>query len=198
MHSTPSAAWSRASRTSSRAAPAYHISSGGSRSGAGNSGGPLSCRPCWTGRSSTWSSCAAVHPWPSQWTGSPGAPDSSGLGPLLFSSWIRRIAGNRSGSWYDVSVLCWRNGQRSTIHDHLAWACCRPRSSGRTHRAPFWPGVKGCVPPIGSQDYPTGEILGSQDLDTHQVCNLEPHEPDLVTLHAYSPAFARDARLFAG
>src|SRR5690242_16450662 len=30
----------------------------------------------------------------------------------------------RGGTWYYVLVLCWRNGQRSPIHDHAGSACC--------------------------------------------------------------------------
>src|SRR6516164_5860199 len=30
----------------------------------------------------------------------------------------------RAGPWYSVLVLCWKNGQRSPIHDHAGSNCC--------------------------------------------------------------------------
>src|SRR2546423_12256352 len=29
----------------------------------------------------------------------------------------------RGGPWYNVLVLCWKNGQRSPIHDHSGSSC---------------------------------------------------------------------------
>src|SRR5882757_8501547 len=29
----------------------------------------------------------------------------------------------RKGSWYHLLVLCWKNGQRSPIHDHAGSSC---------------------------------------------------------------------------
>src|SRR5689334_9098791 len=36
----------------------------------------------------------------------------------------------RAGEWYHVWVMCWRNGQRSPIHDHAHSACCVKVLSG--------------------------------------------------------------------
>src|SRR5262249_16195455 len=29
----------------------------------------------------------------------------------------------RAGTWYNVLALCWKNGQRSPIHDHAGSSC---------------------------------------------------------------------------
>ena len=29
----------------------------------------------------------------------------------------------KAGPWYNIVVLCWKNGQRSPIHDHLGSSC---------------------------------------------------------------------------
>jgi cysteine dioxygenase len=97
----------------------------------------------------------------------------------------------RAGTWYHVLVLCWKNGQRSPIHDHAGSSCCVRvlRGTLTETRFEFTPNhhIKATV----SQDYAPGSVFASADLDLHQVSNLQPGEADLVTLHVYSPPLRR-------
>jgi cysteine dioxygenase len=68
----------------------------------------------------------------------------------------------QAGSWYNVLVLCWKNGQRSPIHDHLGSSCAVRILRGAATETLF-------------------------DTDIHQVSNLQADDADLVTLHIYSP-----------
>jgi cysteine dioxygenase len=93
----------------------------------------------------------------------------------------------RAGDWYYVLVLCWRNGQRSPIHDHAGSACCVRVLRGTLTETVFEFAPSGDVKAAGSHDYPPGRVLASEDDYLHQVSNLQDGARDLVTLHVYCP-----------
>jgi len=93
----------------------------------------------------------------------------------------------RSGSWYQVLVLCWKNGQRSPIHDHAGSSCGIRVLRGTLTESLFEFAPNGHVFPTFSRQMMTGEVQGSQDSDLHQVSNLQEEGADLITLHVYSP-----------
>lgn len=93
----------------------------------------------------------------------------------------------RGGSWYNVLVLCWKNGQRSPIHDHAGSTCAVRVLRGTLTETRFDFSPNGLVVAAGSRDCPPGAVVGSQDDDLHQVSNLQAGDADLVTLHVYSP-----------
>jgi cysteine dioxygenase len=97
----------------------------------------------------------------------------------------------RAGAWYHVLVLCWRNGQRSPIHDHAGSSCCVRVLRGTLTETRFDFAPNGHVKAVGSRDFPPGSVIGSEDFDLHQVSNLQPGTADLVTLHVYSPPLLR-------
>jgi cysteine dioxygenase len=93
----------------------------------------------------------------------------------------------RSGTWYQVLALCWKNGQRSPIHDHKGSICAVRVLRGTVTETGFAFAPNGHVKALYSRDFLPGEVCGSQDDDLHQVSNLQPGDADLVTLHVYSP-----------
>jgi cysteine dioxygenase len=93
----------------------------------------------------------------------------------------------RKGPWYHLLVLCWKNGQRSPIHDHAGSSCGVRVLRGVMTETRFEFAPNGHVKAIGSCDLAAGGVCGSQDDDLHQVSNLQAHGADLVTLHVYSP-----------
>jgi cysteine dioxygenase len=93
----------------------------------------------------------------------------------------------RSGPWYNALVLCWRNGQRSPIHDHAASSCGVRVLRGTMTETLFEFAAHGHVKAVLSRDFAEGSVIGSQDDDLHQVSNLQEGDADLVTLHIYSP-----------
>lgn len=93
----------------------------------------------------------------------------------------------RAGTWYYVLVLCWRNGQRSPIHDHAGSACCVRVLRGTLTETVFEFTPNGDVKARYSRDFPPGSVFSSEDYDLHQVSNLQDGTKDLVTLHAYCP-----------
>lgn len=93
----------------------------------------------------------------------------------------------RGGPWYNVLVLCWKNGQRSPIHDHAGSSCGVRVLRGTATETLFEFAPNGHVKAIFSRDLSEGSVCASQDDDMHQVSNLQPGNADLVTLHVYSP-----------
>jgi cysteine dioxygenase len=93
----------------------------------------------------------------------------------------------RSGPWYSVLVLCWKNGQRSPIHDHKGSSCGVRVLRGTLTETLFDFAPNGHVKATFSRDALPGSVIGSEDSDIHQVSNLQDGNADLVTLHVYSP-----------
>ena len=97
----------------------------------------------------------------------------------------------RVGLWYQVWALCWKNGQRSPIHDHRGSNCVVQVLRGNLTQTLFEFAPNGHVKATGSADFPPGSFIHSHDSDMHQVSNLQAGEADLVTLHIYSPPLRR-------
>jgi cysteine dioxygenase len=93
----------------------------------------------------------------------------------------------RAGRWYHVLVLCWKNGQRSPIHDHAGSVCALRVLRGTLTETLFEFTPNGHVKATFSRDFLPGSVVASQDDDLHQVSNLQAGSADLVTLHVYAP-----------
>ena len=93
----------------------------------------------------------------------------------------------RAGQWYYLLVLCWKNGQRSAIHDHRGSVCAVRVLRGTATETVFEFAPNGLVKAVLSRDFPAGRVLGSEDMYLHQMANLQACGADLVTLHVYSP-----------
>src|SRR5262245_38302243 len=92
-----------------------------------------------------------------------------------------------TGPTYQALVLCWRNGQRSPIHNHRGSNCGVKVLRGTATESLFRRGPNGLIVPFASRQLPVGNVCASSDNDTHQVSNLQSGSADLVTLHIYSP-----------
>lgn len=91
------------------------------------------------------------------------------------------------GPAYQALVLCWRNGQRSPIHDHRGSSCGVRVLSGRALETVFTRAHNRMIYAVRSREIVPGTVCATQDDDIHQVSNLAEDGGDLVTLHVYSP-----------
>lgn len=91
------------------------------------------------------------------------------------------------GPAYQALVICWRGGQRSPIHDHAGSSCCVNVLQGVMTETIFERKRNGMIYAVSSREQLTGQIIGSQDADIHQVSNLQEDGGPLITLHIYSP-----------
>jgi DMSO/TMAO reductase YedYZ molybdopterin-dependent catalytic subunit len=97
----------------------------------------------------------------------------------------------RAGRWYHLWALCWKNGQRSPIHDHVGSGCAVRVLRGTATVTDFAFAANGHVKAVGSRDFPAGSVFANHDDEMHQVSNLQAGSADLVTLHIYSPPLMR-------
>jgi cysteine dioxygenase len=126
---------------------------------------------------------AAVAPLPVDWA------DVADFVRFSERGYTRNLV--RAGPWYHLLVLCWKNGQRSPIHDHAGSSCCVRVLRGTLTETRFAFAPNGHVKAVESTDHAPGSTFASADLDLHQVSNLQPGGADLVTLHVYSPPLLR-------
>jgi cysteine dioxygenase len=96
-----------------------------------------------------------------------------------------------AGPAYQALLLCWRNGQRSPIHNHRGSNCGVKVLRGVATETTFAKAPNGMMYAVRSRDLPSGHTCASADEDTHQVSNLQAGWADLVTLHVYSPPLLR-------
>ena len=92
-----------------------------------------------------------------------------------------------AGPAYQALILCWRNGQRSPIHDHRGSSCGVLVLEGVAVETVFERTRSGMVYATRSHEHSAGSVCATQDADIHQVSNLQEDAADLVTLHVYSP-----------
>src|SRR5262245_58505563 len=110
---------------------------------------------------------------------------------LVFSPerYVRNLI--HAGPTYQALALCWRNGQRSPIHNHSGSNCGVRVLRGVATETQFARAPNGMVVAVGSRDLPPGHMCASADEDMHQISNLQAGGADLVTLHVYSPPLLR-------
>ena len=96
-----------------------------------------------------------------------------------------------AGPSYQALVLCWRNGQRSPIHNHCGSHCGVKVLRGVATETVFDRAPNGMIYAVRSRDIPPGHVCASADADVHQISNLQAGGADLVTLHVYSPPLLR-------
>lgn len=93
----------------------------------------------------------------------------------------------RQGQWYQAFCICWKSGQRSSIHDHAQTVCGVRVVEGTCTETVYKHCCKGQVVPTGSCEMTKGQVCVSVEKDTHQISNLANDGGDLITLHIYSP-----------
>lgn len=91
-----------------------------------------------------------------------------------------------SSSCFEVRCMCWKNGQRSSVHDHQGSGCVLRVMQGTLRNTDFKEEGRG-VRPIASLDLPCGSVCARQDAQIHQIANLAGDGSDAVSLHVYSP-----------
>jgi cysteine dioxygenase len=88
--------------------------------------------------------------------------------------------------WYQLLVICWREGQSSPIHDHFGSGCGVRVVDGIATETIFEPMSSGLVRPVRESHYGKGDVCVNSDSDIHLITNEQSNQ-DLITLHLYSP-----------
>ena len=95
------------------------------------------------------------------------------------------------GPAYQALVICWLNGQRSLIHDHIGSSCGVKVLRGTASETTFGWSDNRMIYPVRTVELAQGTVCASQDKDIHQISNLQAGGSDLVTLHIYSPRLVK-------
>lgn len=95
------------------------------------------------------------------------------------------------GPAYQALILCWKNGQRSRIHNHKGSSCGVKLLKGVATETLFVIAPNNLVYPTNSEWLYEGDVTGSENNDIHQISNLQDESRELITLHIYSPELLR-------
>ncbi len=88
---------------------------------------------------------------------------------------------------FEALLLCFEPGQRTPIHDHAGSACGVRVIEGVASETIFESTQDGWLYATTTEHLGAPGVVGSQDMDIHQLSNLQAHGRRLVTLHVYSP-----------
>ena len=88
---------------------------------------------------------------------------------------------------YEALFLCFEAGQRTPIHDHCGSACGVRVIQGAAMETIFERTEDGWLYATETQTLDAPGVVGSNDMDIHQLSNLQNGGQRLVTLHIYSP-----------
>ena len=88
---------------------------------------------------------------------------------------------------FQLLLLCWRPGQRSTIHDHAGSACAFRVVQGTATEMRFTLIEGRYVRKQEVRQLSQGQVCCAADADIHRAVNFGSSGQDLITLHIYSP-----------
>ena len=88
--------------------------------------------------------------------------------------------------WYQLLVICWRQGQSSPIHDHYGSSCGVRVIDGIATETLYEETRAGYVKPMETSKYQKDDVCVTSGGDIHLITN-EQSKRDLITLHLYSP-----------
>lgn len=110
---------------------------------------------------------------------------------ILFSD--RRYARNLvyKDKKFEVMVMCWKNGQRSSIHDHAGSLGGVKIINGCITECLFEKAPNGSIKSLTSEDYNSGNIRIEEIELIHQLSNLQPDNRDVISLHFYFPPLTK-------
>ena len=112
-------------------------------------------------------------------------------GQLIFDNKYYQRNLLHEGPAYQALVICWLNGQRSLIHDHVGSSCGVRILRGTATETVFDWSENKMIYPTSTCMLEAGQVCVAEDMDIHQISNLQGDNRDLVTLHIYSPRLQR-------
>ena len=91
------------------------------------------------------------------------------------------------GPWFEALLLCFEPGQHTPIHDHSGSACGVRVIQGSATETVYELSQDGQLTVTDTNQLNEGGVVGSVDMDIHQLSNSQTVTGPLVTLHIYSP-----------
>ena len=92
---------------------------------------------------------------------------------------------------FEVMVMCWHSGQRSSIHDHAGSLGGLKVLQGELTESLFDKAPNGMIKSLTSADYGAGAIRVEETALIHQISNLQGDNGKSISLHVYVPPLTR-------
>ena len=93
----------------------------------------------------------------------------------------------KEGKAYQALIICWKNGQRSPIHNHKGSSCALKIIKGVATETLFTFAPNDLIYPTSSEWLYEEDVTGSENDDIHQISNLQSLDQELITFHIYTP-----------
>jgi cysteine dioxygenase len=112
-------------------------------------------------------------------------------GHALFSEkrYARNLVHKTSG--FEIMIMCWNAGQRSSIHDHAGSLGGLKILSGALTESLFEKAPNGMIKSLSSVDYPVSATRVEETSLIHQISNLQSEKRQAISVHIYVPPLLR-------
>ena len=109
----------------------------------------------------------------------------------LFSE--RRYARNlvHKTDRFEIMIMGWNSGQRSSIHDHAGSLGGLKILRGELTESLFEKAPNGMIKSLSSVDYSAGEMRVEETHLIHQISNLQDENRQSISIHVYVPPLVR-------
>jgi cysteine dioxygenase len=92
---------------------------------------------------------------------------------------------------FEIMIMCWRSGQRSSIHDHAGSLGGIKMLQGELTESVFDRGTNGMIKAVSSVDHANGATRVEETALIHQISNLQANDGTAVSVHVYIPPLVR-------
>ena len=92
---------------------------------------------------------------------------------------------------FEIMVMCWNAGQRSSIHDHAGSLGGLKILHGELTESLFEKAPTGMIKSMTSADYIGGDIRVEETSLIHQISNLQGDKGKAISVHIYMPPLVR-------
>jgi cysteine dioxygenase len=92
---------------------------------------------------------------------------------------------------FEVMIMCWKAGQRSSIHDHAGSLGGIKILQGELTESVFGRGANGMIKALNSAEYACAASRVEETALIHQISNLQAESGAAVSVHIYIPPLVR-------
>ena len=92
---------------------------------------------------------------------------------------------------FEIMIMAWNSGQRSSIHDHAGSLGGLKILRGELTESLFEKAPNGMIKSLSSVDYSVGEMRVEETHLIHQISNLQDENRQSISIHIYVPPLVR-------
>src|SRR5215467_14442176 len=92
---------------------------------------------------------------------------------------------------FEIMIMCWNSGQRSSIHDHAGSLGGLKILQGELAECLFARAANGMIKSLSSADYVVENTRVEETSLIHQISNLQAESGKAISVHIYVPPLVR-------